>query len=149
MQRVVRLFGLFIIVFSSTVWAQSQPVVEQSATYTSDLDKSLTIRKVGVIPVTDNIDGIYARAMEARLIELIRASHRWDFVETKIAGSLLTPSDLEASPDQVKKLAEGSGADALFAMRASRGPNGVTLSMDLFLVSDGQLLLGPLRLPAN
>lgn len=141
MQRAVRVFGLFIMIFSLNAWSQSQSVVEQSATYYSDFDNSLSIRKVGVLPVTDNIEGIYARAMEARLIEMIRASHRWDLVETKVAGSVLTPSDLEANPSQVTKLAEGSGADALFAMRASRGPNGVTITMNLFLVSDGMLIL--------
>lgn len=141
MQRVICSLSLFFVFLSGPAWAQTQSVVEQSATYISDFDKSLTIRKIGVLPVTDNIDGIYARAMETRLVELTRASHRWDYVETKIAGGVLTPADLEANPSQVQKLAQGTGADALFAMRATRGPNGVTITLDLFLVSDGLLLL--------
>lgn len=141
MRRVINHLVVIILFSSAGAWAQNQAVVEQSATYASDLDRALTVKKVAVLPVTDNIEGIYARAMEARLTEELRKSHRWDLVETKIAGSVLTPSDLEASPEQVKKLSEGSGADALFAMRASRGPNGVTIVLDMFLVSDGMLIL--------
>lgn len=136
-----RLLFFFILIFALPAMPQQSPLIEQSANYVSDLDKTLTLRRVAVLPVTDNIDGIYARPMEARLIELIRESHRWDYVETKVVGQVLTPADLEADPEQVKKLAEGSGADALFALRASRGPNGVTLVMDLFSSGDGKLLL--------
>ncbi len=133
------IFAIVNIGFYPFLLAQQN--VDQSASYVSDIDKSLTIRRVGVLPVTDNIDGIYARPIEARLVELIKESHRWDFVETNVVGQILTPQDLESSPDQTKKVAAGSGADAVFSVRATRGPNGVSIVMDLFLISDGKLFL--------
>lgn len=132
---------LTITTFGLLPKAQAQQQVEQSANYVSELDKSLTIRRVGVLPVTDNLEGIYARPIEARLIELIKESHRWDYAETNVVGQVLTPQDLEGSPEQVKKVTQGGGADAVFSVRATRGPNGVSIVMDLFLVSDGKLLL--------
>lgn len=91
--------------------------------------------------MTDNIDGIYARQMEARLVELVKNSHRWDLAETNVVGQILTPLDLEGSPEQVKQLASSSTADALLVARATRGPNGVQITMNLFLASDGLLIL--------
>lgn len=136
---IIFIISLFLSIFPTA--SRAQQTIEQAATYLSDLDKSLTLRRVGVLPVTDNIEGIYARPLEAKLIELVKSSHRWDYVETALVGQVLTPQDLESSPEQVKKLFEGSQADALFSVRATRGPNGVSITMDLFLAVDGKLLL--------
>jgi hypothetical protein len=114
--------------------------IEQSASYVSQIDEDLTIRRVAVLPVTDNVDGIYARPIESQLISLVRDSHRWDFVEANIVGSMPTVSELEENPGNVLRSTSSIDADAFFMATASRGPNGLSLRVDLFLKKDGKLL---------
>lgn len=118
----------------------SAPNVEQSATYVSRIDEDLTIRRVAILPVVDNVDGIYAKPIEAKINELVRGSHRWDLVESNIAGNMPSLLDLEENPSEVQKLVRTIDAEAFIAATASRGPNGLSLRMSLFLKRDGKLL---------
>ena len=113
---------------------------EQSATYVSRIDEDLTIRRVAVWPATDNTDGIYARPTETQLIKLVRDSHRWDYIDSSIAGAMPTLIELEENPAQVKKLLAPIEADAVIAAALSKGPDGLSLRVDLFLKKDGKLL---------
>ncbi|HEX4925830.1 MAG TPA: hypothetical protein VFV50_17185, partial [Bdellovibrionales bacterium] len=56
--------AIFILAISGTAFAQG---VEKSAVYVSEVDEQLTLRKFTVLPVTDNLDGIYARPLESHL----------------------------------------------------------------------------------
>ena len=117
--------------------AQTQ---EQSATYISQIDEDLTIRRVAVLPVVDNVDGIYARPIEAEVINLVKASHRWDFVESDIAGAIPSAIELEENPSEVQRITKSVDADAFIMAAASRGPTGLSLRLNLFLKRDGKLL---------
>ena len=114
--------------------------VEQSASYVSRVDEDLTIRRVAVLPVIDNVDGIYARPIESQLITLTKASHRWDYVETNLAGAVPTATELEENPQTLQKTVRGIDAEAFVAAATSRGPNGISIRVDLFLKKDGKLL---------
>ena len=114
--------------------------IEQSATYLSQLDEDLTIRRVAILPVLDNLEGIYARPIEAQLIQLLKSSHRWDFVESGIAGATPTLIELEENPTEVQRITRSVEADAFLAAAASRGPNGLSIRLDLFLKKDGKIL---------
>jgi hypothetical protein len=136
------------LVVLSGFWSQatygqtSSPAIEQSATYVSRVDESLTIRKVAVLPVSDNTDGIYARPIEAQINSLVRESHRWDLIDTSTSNSasLPTVSDLEEKPAVLQKAVKSIDADAFFIAAVSRGPNGMSIRLDLFLKKDGKLL---------
>lgn len=108
--------------------------------YRSEVDDLLTVQKVSVLPFTDNLQGIYGRPLEAHFISVIDKMHRWDYVAATPSGPILSPEELEASPDKVKQVSGGLGADAFFAVRLTKGPNGVTMHMSLFLTKDGKLL---------
>jgi hypothetical protein len=114
--------------------------IGQSASYVSRTDEELTIRRVAVLPVMDNVDGIYSRPIEAQLINLVKGSHRWDYVESNIASGLPTVGEMEESPDQVVKSVRAIDADAVFAAAASRGPTGISIRLNLFLKKDGKLI---------
>lgn len=129
------LLFVFSIVFS-TIWAQAQHDVN----YISQQDKDLTVRRVLVLPVTDNMDGIYARPIEGELKALIDDSHFWDRIQDESVGSLLTPRDLENKPEEVKRIANAADADAIIAARTTRGPNGINIEMSMFLSFDGKLV---------
>jgi hypothetical protein len=126
------------------IWApsfvQGQPLQEQSASYVSQIDEDLTIRRVSVLPVIDNVDGIYARPIETQLIQLVRSAHRWDYVDSNLAGSLPSLIELEEQPSEVQRIARSIEADALIGAAASKGPNGLSIRISLFVKKDGKLI---------
>lgn len=121
---------------ASEAYAQHR---EQSATYVSQVDQDLTIRRIALLPVTDNVDGIYARPIETQLTQILKNAHRWDFVEATVAASLPTLVELEESPTEVQKLVQPVDADAFIGTTVSRGPGGLSIRIDLFLKKDGKV----------
>lgn len=93
-----------------------------------------------MLPVTDNVNGVYSRPIEARLKENIEKNHQYIYIDSKFSGALVTPQDLEDNPAQVKSISEGLDADAIICMRANKSQTGVTLHMDMFLKKDGTLI---------
>lgn len=131
----------FVMFGSLNARAQtSSKAIEQSATYVSPIDDALTIRRVAVLPVGDNTDGIYARPLEAQIISLVRESHRWDLVDAAVAGAMPTVSDLEEKPSVFQKAVKTTDADAFFVAAISRGASGMSIRLDLFLKKDGHLI---------
>ncbi|MES2855372.1 MAG: hypothetical protein V4692_05895 [Bdellovibrionota bacterium] len=118
---------------------KAQPV-EKSAIYVSQVDNDLTIRRVTLVPVTDNVEGIYARPIESQLSTLIRDAHRWDYVESGLANALPALVELEEKPAVVLQSLSSIQTDAAFAASATRGPNGLSIRLDLFMKKDGRLL---------
>jgi hypothetical protein len=117
--------------------------VEQTATYVSQIDQELTIRRIALLPIIDNVEGIYARPIEAQLTQLLKTSHRWDFVDTNIAttaSNLPTLVELEESPNQLQRLVQPIEADAFVGATISRGPAGISLRVDIFLKKDGKVI---------
>lgn len=137
---MVRFVFASLFISLSALAQSSPPAIEQSATYVSAVDEALTIRRVGVLPASDNVDGIYARPIEAQLTSLIRDSHRWDYVETSVTAKLAAVADLEEKPAEILKAVKSLDADAFFVVAASRGANGLSVRLDLFLKKDGKLL---------
>jgi hypothetical protein len=134
-------FSIFLLstaLFPSPVLSQT---IEKAATYVSETDQSLSIRKATVLPIVDNVDGIYARPFESELIAVIQADHKWDYVDAKTVGPVSSPQDLESDPTQVMALGKTIGTDALIAGRVSKGPDGIAIKVSLFLSNDGKLLI--------
>ncbi len=134
------LIALAVLVPSVGRAQDAEKAVAQSATYVSQVDESLTIRRVAVLPASDNVDGIYARPIQAQLTELVKASHRWDYADVTVAGAMPSVSDLEEKPDLVLKTFGKLDADAFLIAVASRGVNGLSVRLDLFLKKDGKLV---------
>lgn len=118
----------------------SRPTLAQEKAFTSDVDDLLTLEKVSVLPFTDNLQGIYARPLEAHFITLVEQMHRWDFVPANSSGPILAPEELEAAPDKALQIGKSIAADGFFAVRVIKGPAGVTIHVSLFLSKDGKLL---------
>lgn len=126
--------------FSTKTFAQQEQKIQTAAVYTSDADELLTIRSLSVLPVTDNVGGIYARPVEEELKSQIDKNYRFKLIDSQFAGALVSPDDLELNPQQVKDISRGLNADAMIASRITKGPDGVTIQVDLFLKADGKLL---------
>lgn len=119
---------------------ESTARVQQSATYKSTIDERLTIRKMTVLPGSDNTDGIYARPLEAHLVSLVKMSHRWEYAESGLTTLPKAPLDLEENPDLVRNAMSALEADAAILPIVTRGPRGLSIRLDLFLKADGKIL---------
>lgn len=123
-----------------TAFAQEPTGAGGGANYFSQIDQDLTIRKLAVFPVRDNLQGIYARPIETQLNTLLKANHQFDLVEANVGENFPTLGELESDPNAVIRLASGVEADAFIIGHASRAPTGLTIKLDLFLKRDGKLI---------
>ncbi|MGZ3721932.1 MAG: hypothetical protein ACXVA9_03315 [Bdellovibrionales bacterium] len=128
--------GALIIPIGNRTFAQEKV----TGTYHSEIDDMLTIEKVSVLPFTDNLQGIYARPIEAHFITLVDQMHRWNYIASNTSGPILSPDELESSPEKAIQVSQGLGVDAFFAGRITKGPNGITVHISLLLAKDGKLL---------
>ncbi|MBL7686656.1 MAG: hypothetical protein JNJ49_01390, partial [Bdellovibrionaceae bacterium] len=99
--RKIGLRGIVATAVATTPWvaiishaADTPPKQSQAALYTSEIDQRLTIRKIAVLPGTDNTDGIYARPVQAQLVTLVQSSHRWEYVDSGFASLNVHPLEL-------------------------------------------------------
>jgi hypothetical protein len=125
---------------SSPAQITELPKQQLAAAYTSAIDQRLTIRKVTVLPATDNTDGIYARPIESLVVELVKSSHRWEFTDSKINSLAATPLELEESSQAVRTALGASEADAAILPVITRGPTGLAIRLSLFMKVDGKML---------
>lgn len=116
------------------------PKQQQGAAYTSAVDQRLTIRKITVLPASDNTDGIYARPIESLIVELVKSSHRWEFTDSKITSLSSSPLELEESAKQVQAVLSGIEADAAILPVVTRGPSGLAIRLSLFMKVDGKMI---------
>ncbi|MGE3975611.1 MAG: hypothetical protein AB7F59_13880 [Bdellovibrionales bacterium] len=131
------IMGLFLLCFLN-IQAFAQPV-DKATTYINELDDNLTIRKLSVLPILDNVDGILSRPFENELINIIQNHHQWNYIDAKTVGPMASPADLEADPTKVMMLAKSAGADGVLSGRVSKGPDGVSIQLSLFLAYDGKV----------
>lgn len=139
--RAAVTFGIFLLGMTGPfmeVKAQSRP--QSGNTFISEADQLVTIRRIALLPVTDNIDGIYSKPIQEKLKQILSEEHRFDYIDSTFVGTLPTPQTLAEDEKQTKQLIENAQVDAVIAVKVARNPGGITLNMSLFLRSDGKLL---------
>ncbi len=129
------------MVFASVLLVTAQGQAQTAGSLKSPTDTLITINRISVLPITDNIDGIYARPVQEKLVELLRNQHRWTYVDSNLAGLNQSVNELEQNPTAVQKIAENVSIDAFISGNVIRGPNGTRTRLALFLRGDGLLLL--------
>jgi hypothetical protein len=70
----------------------------------------------------------------------VRGSHRWDLAEGAPSGQLPSVVEMEENPAEVLKATQSVDADAFVVAAVSKGPNGLSIRLNLFLKKDGKLL---------
>lgn len=131
---------LFVVSPATAQNSTELPKQQQGAAYTSAVDQRLTIRKITVLPASDNTDGIYARPIESLIVELVKSSHRWEFTDSKITSLSSSPLELEESAKQVQAVLSGIEADAAILPVITRGPSGLAIRLSLFMKVDGKMI---------
>ncbi len=115
-------------------------VSSSQISYHSNEDDLLTIKKVSVLPMLDNVKGIYSRPLEDHLIDIVKKQHNWDYSPINLSGPLVTPEEMEENSQVVSQVSNGLDAEAILATRLTKGPSGIAMKLDLFLTKDGRLL---------
>jgi len=134
--NIVAFIFLFVLVSGPGAFAQqnSEPVIYKNK-LVSPVDEGLTISKITVLPVSDNINGIYARPFESKLIDLVKASHRFEWVESK--ADPVNLDELEEKPELARALGKKMGVDAFLASKIFKSPRKTEVTLSLYLTSDG------------
>ncbi len=137
----MKLLALTTIVLSAALALTLNAWAQTSIGYQSPVDAELTVRSISLLPVFDNLGGIYSRPIEKYLTQLLKRSHHFNYLSSNYAGPITTPDELEQNSGLVKKIFLNFSSDAFIAVSIAKGPLGVSVKMDLFLKSDKQLLV--------
>jgi hypothetical protein len=127
-----------VIIFSGIFAAPAHS--QEKAVYRSEADELITIRKIAILPVFDNLRGIYSRPVENHLIDQLKDNHHFEMAEATATGPILTPEEIEENPKTIAEISQGLQADAFLASKVIKGPSGLSMRMSLFLTKDKKLL---------
>lgn len=136
-KHLCKYWTLLLIAFTFSINAQ---ISSSSLTlYKSEVDKKLTIKKITILPFTDNLQGIYSRPVEKHLSEFFEKNHHWEFKEATSLGPILTPDEITESKEKRIELSQSLKSDGYFVGQIIKGPNGIHLKISFFLTSDAEL----------
>ncbi len=130
--------SFLILLFPVLAW--SQPQMEDTTEYVSNYDDSITLRKVTFVPSVDNVNGVYSKAINEKLEQLISKNHKWNYVKAPTKTSLLNPEDLIGARGKVKSFSKDLGSDAFFVAELRKDPKQIRLHMYLFSSRSGELI---------
>lgn len=112
----------------------------QSAVFKSAVDDELSIKKVLLVPMVDNVSDIYAKPLTIQLRNIIETDRQWNVIDWTSSEKVLTAEEYEEKPNVVRDLMKSKNVDAMIATRLSKGPNGINIRFDLFSGKEGYLL---------
>ena len=120
----IRAFFIIVALLSaSSVFGQSRD------NYISETDRLLTIKRVSILPVTDNVGGLYSRYIETKIKQQIKDNHRFEFSE--LSGvEARKAEELFASPSTIKSLGQKAGVDTLLSAQMLKSKKGRQLILD-------------------
>ncbi len=112
------------------------------STFTSEIDQFLSLKAVTIAPAYDNVGGIYKKAAEIKLNDLISQDYFWSIIDFKLplGDSKFQVDLLEDKPEYTKNILKSSNADALFSVITTKSSSGLNVTMNLY-IKDGQLFL--------
>ena len=128
---------LFILnsLLASIVFAQNK-----SSIFKSEQDELLHVDKIFILPMNDNLDGIYAKPIEEELKLNIDKSHKFSLINKPEITTSFSLEDLENNPSEIQRIGSESNADAIIAAKAIQGPKGINIVLSMFLAKDGLLI---------
>jgi hypothetical protein len=110
----------------------------QKSVFVSSVDSDLTIKSVGVLPMVDNVAGIYSKPLSAHLLSLLADDKQWSANEI-VDKQNSTPESYEDHSALAKTLLSKNKVDGFISSRLTKGPQGVTLRLNLFSGKEGLL----------
>ncbi|MCB0349170.1 MAG: hypothetical protein KDD37_10050, partial [Bdellovibrionales bacterium] len=124
----------FLILLLAYTYADIQ------TTYISEADQKMDIKSIALLPVTDNVNSIYANPVENTLRSRLKENHHWEFIDTTSIGTILTPNELAENQVEIERVCQNQKVNAVLASRVVKTNNNTNLSMSLFGCFDAKLL---------
>lgn len=118
----------------------SKETIEDTTEYNSPYDETLTFRKMSFLPSVDNVNGVYAKAIDKKLEELISNKHQWNYSQSHIVGSTVRPEELVGHADTVRNLTKSMEADGFLIAEVRKDPQDVSVHLYLFSKRSGELV---------
>lgn len=110
----------------------------QKTVFVSSVDSDLTIKSVAVLPMIDNVSGIYSKPLSVHLLSLFSDDKQWTTTEVTDPKSP-TPENLEDHNDVVKTQLAKYKVDAIVSSRLTKGPQGIAIKLNIFSGKEGLL----------
>lgn len=123
-------------------FAQSKSPVQNSSTPTfqSSVDDDLTFKTIAVLPMADNVDGLYSKSLSVQIEAIVDTDNQVRRLSWKEKKNY-NPESLEENPKLVQDLLKKNNVDGILASRLTKGQQGITLKLDLFVGKSGKLLV--------
>ena len=135
---ILYFLSALVLCFSPNIYAKQRK--QDTTEYHSRFDDSLTFKNVTYLPSIDNLNSIYAKHVDVKIEELIKKNHKWNFVQSHIAGSVIRPEEIVSNPKKVKEFSQHLKADAFFAAETRKDPKSTQVSLYLFSAKSGELV---------
>lgn len=143
--NIIRLTALCFLFFSlSVASAQTTDLKSKSpfpTKYSSAVDQALVIKSIAVAPVFDNASNIYKKAVEEHLKHLIKEDYYWALTDFTSPKKDLRIDEFDEDPKLTTQALEKSQADALMTCFVIKGPQGLSVQLNLYTRDQGKLLL--------
>ena len=117
-----------------------KPSITKSSTFRSSIDEDLTLKSITVMPMTDNVDGIYSKSLTVQLEAIVDDDNQVNRVSWE-GKKNINPETLEETPKDVQELLKLHKVDGILATRLTKGAQGITIKVNLFVGRSGQLLV--------
>lgn len=140
---IFKIFILLTCLFYSS-YGFSQTTKNKSpypAKYINLTDDALVIKTITLAPVYDNSNGIYKTAAEKHLKELMVADKSWGFKELQPDSPRIKIDEFEESSQDTEQFLKKNQVDGVFTLFIIKGPQGMSLQLNLFSKDKGLLLL--------
>lgn len=132
------IFSSFVLaLFTSISYSQTGTSVE----YVSADDASLTITRIAIADVIDNVNGVYSRPLTEWLNKKIEDDGQWN----PVSYSRKMESDYLES-DEALKIMKELNTQALITSRVLRGPQGLSYRMTFYVGNKGLPLVQESRI---
>jgi hypothetical protein len=140
LKNLIKKYRLFFLKSLLTISFFNSPIASAVETkFVSGLDADIGITCVAIVPIADNVEGIYSRPISPLLKEWFESDRRFEFKYLSDSKPI-TPESLETSAERVLALQKKSACNSVLAGRLTRGPGGLELKMSLFAGGRGILL---------
>ncbi len=114
----------------------AQPIFGQINKISSEADSEATLRSITIMPFSDNVANVYATKVQEQITNDLLNRKKWALREFKGTTS---DADLAENPTTVKKILSQSQADALLEGKLIKGPNGLSITLNLYTKANGTL----------
>lgn len=136
----IRLLFVPLMIFCFSVNTFAKQRKQDTTEYHSNYDDSLTFKNVTYLPTIDNLNGVYAKHIDVKIEELINKNHKWNYVQSHIAGTIIKPEEIVGKSKKVRDFSKHLKADAFFVSETRKDPKRTKVSLYLFSAKSGELV---------